>query len=566
MHPQPHGWYDVRVDVAPGQRYFFRLDDGPDRPDPASRWQPDGVHGPSALVDPAFTWHDGGWTGIPLADMILYELHVGTFTPAGTFDSAIDEFPRLHDLGVNAIEIMPVAQFPGGRNWGYDGVFPFAVQHSYGGAAGLKRLIDAAHQQGIAVILDVVYNHFGPEGNYFRHFGPYFTEQYRNPWGEAINFDGRGSDGVRDFVLANVRMWQDEFHLDGLRLDSVPNIRDASARHILAEMADVCREEASRLGRPFHLIGESDLNDPRILRPRSMGGHGLSAQWSDDFHHALHAHLTAERNGYYADFGTLDHLAQAYRDAYVLKGQYSRYRCRRYGAPAPDRPGEQFVIFAQNHDQIGNRVVGDRLTTQVCFETLKLVAGLLLTAPYVPMLFMGEEYGEQAPFPFFISHGDGRLVERIRQGRKKEFAAFAAHGEPPDPQAEDTFHRARLRVEQARHGQGKALCDWHRELLRLRRSHPALRRLDRQAMEVHVREADELLYIRRQSEEGQALLVFHFGTRPARVGFMLAEGTWRKVLDSAAKQWLGPGTSAAEQVSGEVELTLAPRSAAIYVR
>ena len=334
MQPRAGGCHEAHIDdVGPGQRYFYRLDDGPDRPDPASRWQPDGVHGPSALTDPAFDWQDNGWTGVALRDMVLYELHIGTCTPEGTFDAAVGQLERLRDLGVNAIEIMPVAQFPGWRNWGYDGVYPFAVQHSYGGAAGFKRFVNAAHRRGVAVLLDVVYNHLGPEGNYFRHYGPYFTDQYRNPWGDAINFDGHDSDAVRDFFIANARMWQDEFHLDGLRLDAAPCIRDASPRHILAEMADVTREQASRLGRPFHLIAESDLNDARMLRPAAVGGHGLDAQWSDDFHHALHAYLTGERNGYYVDHGRLEHLARAYRDAYVLTGQYSHFRGRRYAHP-----------------------------------------------------------------------------------------------------------------------------------------------------------------------------------------------------------------------------------------
>jgi maltooligosyltrehalose trehalohydrolase len=498
--------------------------------------------------------------------MVLYELHVGTFTPEGTFDSAIVELPRLRELGVNAVEVMPVAHFPGWRNWGYDGVFPFAVQHSYGGAAGLKRLVDAAHAHGIAVVLDVVYNHLGPEGNYFRHYGPYFTEQYCNPWGEAINFDGPGCDGVRDFFLANALMWQEEFHLDGLRLDAVPAIRDASARHVLAEMAVLTAAQARRLGRPFHLIAESDLNDARLLRPAEVGGHGLAAQWSDDFHHALHAYLTGERGGYYADHGTLEHLARAYRDAYVLTGQYSHYRRRRYGGPAGDRPGEQFVIFAQNHDQIGNRPRGDRLSALVDFETLKLAAGLLLTAPYVPMLFMGEEYGETAPFPFFISHGDGRVIDAVRRGRKQEFTAFAWHCEPPDPQDERTFHLAKLRVDQAQHGRGKALHDWHGALLRLRRDQAALARPDRGSMEVHFREADGLLWVRRWAGDRQVLLVFHFSTAPGRLCLAVPERAWRKLLDSAEPAWQGPGSAAPGEIDGgsEVELTLAPRAFVAY--
>jgi maltooligosyltrehalose trehalohydrolase len=438
------------------------------------------------------------------------------------------------------------------------------VQSSYGGAAGLKRLVDRAHTQGIAVVLDVVYNHLGPEGNYFRHYGPYFTDQYRNPWGEPINFDGHGSDAVRDFFLANALLWQDEFHLDGLRLDAVPCIRDASARHVLADLAALTAEHSKRSGRPFHLIAESDLNDPRLLRRPERGGHGLAAQWSDDFHHALHAYLTGERAGYYADHGSLEHLARAYRDAYVLTGQYSHYRGRRYGAPATDRPGEQFVVFAQNHDQVGNRVRGERLGALVDFETLKLVAGLLLTAPYLPMLFMGEEYGETAPFPFFISHGDGRIIDAVRRGRKQELSAFAWHGEPPDPQDERTFHSAKLRLEQAQHGRGKTLHDWHRVLLRLRREHPALARPERGKMHVDVQEAEGLLRVRRWSGDRQVLLVCHFGTTAAR-RLAFPEGAWRKVLDSADPAWQGPGSEAPVEVNGsEAEGMLAPRSVILY--
>jgi maltooligosyltrehalose trehalohydrolase len=567
MRPGGHGWFEAHAgDVAPGQRYLFRLDDGPDRPDPASRWQPDGVHGPSAVLDPRFAWSDDGWQGVGLADMVLYELHVGTFTAEGTFDAAAAELPRLCDLGVNALEIMPVAQFPGGRNWGYDGVYPFAVQHSYGGAAGLKRLVDAAHRAGVAVLLDVVYNHLGPEGNYFRHYGPYFTDQYKNPWGEAVNFDGPHSDAVRDFFLANARTWQEEFRLDGLRLDAAPFIRDGSARHVLAEMADNAAALAAQRGRPFHLIAESDANDPRYLRPTAAGGLGMASQWSDDFHHALHAHLTGERNGYYVDHGTLAHVARAYRDAYVLAGQFSHYRGRRYGAPAADRPGEQFVIFAQNHDQVGNRVRGERLPALVDFETLKLVAALLLTAPYVPMLFMGEEYGEAAPFPFFTSHGDGRLIDMVRRGRKHEAADFGWQGDPFDPQDEHTFRRAKLDTRQAGAGRGKVLHDWHRALLQLRRAHPALRRPDRTAAEVVLRESDGLLCVHRRSAEGQALLLFHFGPGPSRAAVPFPPGRWRKTLDSADAGWHGPGARACgEAHGGEVEVAFAARSAVVYV-
>jgi maltooligosyltrehalose trehalohydrolase len=563
MQPQQRGYHQARVEgVEPGQRYAYRLDDGPDRPDPASRWQPDGVHAASAVVDPAFDWHDEGWQGIPLRDLILYELHVGTFTTEGTFDAIVGQLDRLKDVGVNAVQLMPVAQFPGRRNWGYDGVFPFAVQDSYGGVSGLKRLVDQAHRRGVAVYLDVVYNHLGPEGNYFRDFGPYFSEQYKTPWGEPFNYDGPGSDEVRHFFLCNALRWQEEFHLDGLRLDAVPFIKDCSAYHFLAELADACRAKAEELRRPFVLIGESDMNDPKILRPRAAGGWGLHAQWADDFHHALHAHLTGERNGYYADYGGFDLVARAVTDAYVLDGRYSHYRGRRYGAPAHDRPGEQFVIFTQNHDQVGNRVHGDRLSALVDFETLKLAAALLLLSPYVPMLFMGEEYGETAPFAFFVSHSDGRLLDTIRRGRKREFAAFDWHGEPPDPADERTFEMARLRVERANEGRGKAMQDWHRELIRLRRETPALARLDRRAATVTA--AESALFVGR----GEVALAYNFATEAAALSWALPAGAWQKIADSAEPRWGGPGATAAERIEsgGAVVVTVPARSAVAFAR
>jgi maltooligosyltrehalose trehalohydrolase len=562
MQPVQRGYHLAHVEgVAPGQRYLYRLDNGPDRPDPASRWQPDGVHGPSAVDDPAFAWHDEGWRGVALEELVLYELHIGTFTPEGTFDAAIGQLDRLVELGVTALSLMPVAQFPGTRNWGYDGVYPFAVQASYGGTKGLKRLVDAAHRRGLAMILDVVYNHLGPEGNYLRDFAPYFTDQYKTPWGEPLNFDGPGSDEVRHYFLCNARRWQDEFHLDGLRLDAVPYIKDLSAYHVLAELADTMR-------RPFHLIGESDRNDAHILRPRELGGWGLDAQWSDDFHHALHAYLTGERQGYYADHGELEHVVRAYRDAFVLDGRYSHFRGRRYGAPAHDRPGRQFVIFAQNHDQVGNRPRGDRLGALVDFETLKLTAALLLTAPYVPMLFMGEEYGEAAPFPFFVSHGDRRLLEAIRRGRQRDFAAFGGQGEPFDPADETTFHRAKLRVEQAGHGRGQVLHAWYRELLRLRRELPALAMLDRAAAEVQTADGRPVLLVGRRAGEAQAALAFNLGSAASGISWPLPRGKWRRVLDSADGRWQGPGSQVAEWVDseGEVEVGLGARSAVLLVR
>jgi maltooligosyltrehalose trehalohydrolase len=554
LQPIHRGYHQVIVEgIAPGQLYLYRLDQGPERPDPASRWQPDGVHAASAVVDPAFDWQDDGWHGIPLRDLILYETHIGTFTPEGTFDSAIGQLDRLKSVGINALSLLPVAQFPGSRNWGYDGVYPFAVQHAYGGVAGLKRLVDAAHKRGLAVILDVVYNHLGPEGNYFRDFGPYYTDQYKTPWGEPFNYDGPGSDEVRHFFLTNALRWQEEFHLDGLRLDAVPCIKDFSAYHFLAELADRCRDRARELNRPFTLIAESDMNDPKILRPREAGGWGLHAQWADDFHHALHSHLTGERSGYYADFGSLDSIAKTYTDAYWADGCHSHFRGRRYGARADDRPGEQFVIFTQNHDQVGNRAVGDRLSTLVDFESLKLLAAVLLTAPYVPMLFMGEEYGETAPFPYFVSHSDGRLLDLIRRGRKREFAAFGWQGDLHDPADERTFRMAKLRVEQANQGRCKELQDWHRHLIHLRRETPALVALDRRSMEVTA--LDSVLFVRRWTDNDEVAMAFNFAAEPVLVRWPLPTGAWRTLIDSS-----GSGLETINS-TGEVELTLSRRSA-----
>jgi len=535
LSPLPHGYHFARVPgVAAGQRYAYRVR-GNDRPDPASRSQPDGVHAASAVVDPAFPWTDHGWRGVAMRDAVLYELHVGTFTREGTFDAAIAELARLRDLGVTAIEIMPVAQFPGVRNWGYDGVCLFAVQHSYGGPAGLKRLIDAAHAHGLGVILDVVYNHLGPEGNYLREFGPYFSDQYRTPWGEPFNLDGPGSDAVRHYFLQNALRWQDEFHLDGLRLDAVPFIKDAAPEHLLAEMARLTGARARELGRPFLLIAESDLNDARMLRPPSVGGWGLDGQWADDFHHAIHAHLTGERFGYYVDHGTLEGVAVALRDGYRLTGQFSTFRGRRHGAPAPDVPAERFVFFTQNHDQVGNRPGAGRLAAMLPPATLKVVAGVLLLSPYTPMLFMGEEYAETAPFPFFIDHGDRRLSEAVRKGRRREFAPFFGGEEPPDPSAVATFEMAKLDTSKAREGFGGEMHEWHAELLRLRRTHPVLTTSGREGLEVQA--LGEVLVMRRRSPAGEVLMEANFGAGPCRI--TSPAGEWSLLAASVGRPGVG---------------------------
>jgi maltooligosyltrehalose trehalohydrolase len=563
------GWFRrLTKDVSPGSFYLYRLTGGKERPDPASRYQPEGVHGPSQVIDPAFPWEDAEWPGICLEDHVIYELHVGTYTTEGSFEAVIPHLDTLIDLGVTAVELMPVAQFPGERNWGYDGVYPFAVQNSYGGPAGLKRLVNACHRRGLAVVLDVVYNHLGPEGNYLWDYGPYFTDRYKTPWSSAINFDGPDSDEVRYFFIENALYWIRVFHMDALRIDAVHAIYDFSAQPFLEELALAVHEESERLNRRVHLIAESALNDTRLIRSRGLGGFGLDAQWNDDFHHALHALLTEERTGYYMDFGRLDHLAKAYREGYVYTGEYSVYRRRRHGNPSRRIPAARFVVFAQNHDQAGNRMRSERLSRLVTFEALKLAAGVVLLSPFIPLLFMGEEYGEDAPFPFFTSHLDTDLVEAVREGRRDEFASFRWEGEPPDPQDEATFLSAKLNHRLRLEGQGKTLFNFYRELLRLRKGHPVLSRLSKEELEVTCLEREDVLCIRRWFETDQIVSVFHFGKEMASLRVPLAEGRWVRRIDSTDTIWQGPGSPVPHRVesTGETTITMPPTAFVLFTK
>jgi maltooligosyltrehalose trehalohydrolase len=526
--------------VPAGTDYTYRLDDGPDRPDPVSRWCPLGVHGPTRVVDPAaFHWSDRAWRGIEPADLVLYELHVGTFTAGGTFDGVIERLPQLRDLGISAIELMPVAQFPGSRNWGYDGVSPFAVQSSYGGPNGLKRLVDAAHRAGLAVLLDVVYNHLGPEGNYLAEFGPYFSDRHKTAWGEGFNLDGPDSDEVRRYLVDNAVHWVTEYHLDGLRLDAADRIVDLSPVHLAEEIGEAVHREGEALGRRTLVIAEIDANDPRWVRPRDAGGYGLDAHWSDDFHHAVHAALTGERTGYYADFGEPGAVAKVLAERYVNDGRYSRYRRRRHGRPAADVSAERFVVCLQNHDQTGNRAWGERLASLVGPDALRLAAAILLLSPYLPLLFMGEEHGETNPFLYFTSHGDPALVEAVRQGRRREFEAFAWSGEVPDPQAEDTFQRSRPRWEAAESGDGSRLRALYRDLIRLRRAEPALRP---GAAQVAVRHDDAEGWVAVRYQRGDAVLESAFNlSAVARVVPVAAPERSRLVFSTDAPGYGGEG-------------------------
>jgi maltooligosyltrehalose trehalohydrolase len=563
------GYFSATVgDVREGDRYLYRFDDGAERPDPVSRFQPEGVHGPSQVVNPgSYDWSDGSWHGIPLDDYIAYELHVGTFTPEGTFEAVISRLDYLVELGVTAVELMPVAQFPGGRNWGYDGVYPFAPQNSYGGPDGLKTLVDACHRKGVAVILDVVYNHLGPEGNYLNCFGPYFTDRYRTPWGDAVNFDGPCSDDVRSYFIDNALYWVTEYHVDALRIDAIHGIFDFSARHVLAELAEAVHNVAEQLGRPLYVIGESSLNDVRTIHAPELGGLGFDAQWNDDFHHALRTFLTGEREGYYADFGEFSQFVKAFREGFVYSGQYSRFRMRRHGSSSAGIPPGKFVVFSQNHDQVGNRMRGDRLSRTVPFEKLKLAAGAVLLSPYLPLLFMGEEYGETAPFPYITSHGDPDLVEAVRQGRREEFADFAWQGAVPDPQDKETFLSAKIDPELPIDGWHRDLFSLYRELIRLRKELQPLCRPGRAETEVVGTEPDHVLVFRRIADGEEVLCMFNFGDTRRDFPVPVRHGSCRKLLDSSDMQWGGSGSPAAERLpagSGEILMTLDPWSFALY--
>jgi maltooligosyltrehalose trehalohydrolase len=535
-------WKGTVPDISPGTRYQYVLNHTIERPDPASRSQPDGVHGPSEIIDPhAFSWTDCPWRGIPLEQYIIYELHTGTFTPEGTFDAIINRLPYLRDqVGITAIELLPVAQCPGTRNWGYDGTYLFAPQHNYGGPDGLKRLVDACHAAGLAVILDVVYNHFGPEGNYLGDFGPYFTDTYKTPWGSAINYDGPESDAVRHFAISNAVYWTHEYHIDALRLDAIHGIFDFSAKHLLQDIGEAVHAEGQRRNRQIHVIAESDLNDARIISPLSRGGYGLDGQWSDDFHHALHSVLTKERNGYYEDFGHLKDLANAIRDGVVYTGQYSSHRRRKHGNSFKLCSSVQIVAFAQNHDQIGNRVQGDRLSSLVGFGALKVANATVLLSPYIPLLFMGEEYGETAPFLYFIDHGDPALIEAVRQGRKREFAAFG-WTDIPDPYDQGTFDRSRLRPSLETNRQQQAHIRWCEALTHFRKSVPALgtgAKGDKVQVGSHPK--NQLLIIHRRAKHGpEALILLGFHHNSTMALAKLPKGNWENRLDSEATTFGG---------------------------
>ncbi len=544
-----NGWWSARVDTD-AVDYGFSLDGGDPLPDPRSPWQPHGVHGLSRALDHStFEWSDAAWRGRPLASAVIYELHVGTFTREGTFGAAIGKLDHLVRLGITHVELMPVAQFSGRHGWGYDGVDLFAPHQAYGGPEGLKRFVDACHARGLGVIVDVVYNHLGPAGNNLARYGPYFTDRYATPWGQAVNFDGPGSVEVRRFFVDNALAWLRDYHCDGLRFDAIHALLDASAIHILEEMQLRVEELEAHLDRDLFLIAESDLNDSRVVNRREAGGYGLEAQWSDDFHHSLHAVLTGETGGYYRDFGTIGHVAQALRDAYVYAGTYSGYRQRLHGRPAAGLPGYRFLGYLQDHDQVGNRAAGERSSALMSTDLAAVGAALVLTSPFVPMLFMGEEWGATSPFLYFTAHEDPELGRAVGEGRRHEFAAFGWDpASIPDPQDPETFERSKLDWSELDEQPHADLLEWHRSLIALRREWPELTdgRLD--GVEVDYDEAGRWLVVRR----GRVTVACNFGATEVDVP-VAPERTGRVLL-----------TSSKEPVTQKGKARLAPESVTIW--
>jgi maltooligosyltrehalose trehalohydrolase len=541
MEKDEWGYFSVHVNPAECEIcYYFKPENHKDYPDPRSQYQPEGVHGPSQTVDhKKFEWHDDRWKNFSLAEYVIYEIHVGTFTYHGTFEAIIPRLDDLKETGINAIELMPVAQFPGARNWGYDGVYPYAVQNSYGGPVGLKKLVDACHARGIAVILDVVYNHLGPEGNYLSNFGPYFTNRYNTPWGEAINFDGDWSDGVREYFSENIIYWMEQYHVDALRCDAIHAIYDNGAIHFWELASNKVRDLENKTGRCYYLIAESDLNSPRVVKSPGQGGFGFSAQWLDDFHHALYKMVNKEDKDRYYDFGSINHLAKAYVEGFVHSGEWVRFRKRKYGASSAGIPGDRFIAFNLNHDQAGNRAAGERLSMLVDFERQKVAAAALLLSPYIPLLFMGEEYGDDTPFYYFVSHSDEELIKAVQKGRKEEFKTFGFDDSVPDPQAEKTFHDSIIRWDKRNTGHYRIIRLWHQHLLTMRRNIEPLKTFDKKNLSTEIINEHALILRRFDAHHEESLMsIFNFADQPVEYTIPGTHMSYASILDSKDSCWM----------------------------
>ena len=524
------GWWRARVEQAgPGTDYAFLVDDDPTPyPDPRALWMPNGVHGASRVYGTGeFAWTDERWQAPPLASAVIYEMHVGTFSREGTFDGAISRLGHLAATGVTHVELMPVAEFPGEFGWGYDGVALFATNKVYGGPDGLKRFVDACHAHGLAVLLDVVYNHFGPVGNYTGKFGPYLTNRHCTPWGDAVNLEFEESDEVRRFFCDNALMWMREFHIDGLRLDAVHEYVDRSAINFMEQLSMEMEELSTVLGRRLVLVAESDLNDPRVVRPREAGGYGMDAQWNDDFHHALFTvlHGGDEGKGYYSDFGSMEKLAKALTKVFVYDGMYSGYRRKSHGRPVQGLSTHRFVGFLQNHDQVGNRATGDRLEHIIGLERAKLGLGLVMTAPFVPLLFQGEEFAASSPFQYFAHHDDPEMARAVSEGRRREFAAFGWEA-IPDPESRETFERSKLRWDEVKEGSHAEMLAWCRRLIALRRSSPSLNDGEPGQTRVRFDERQRWLVM----DRGRVKVMCNLGAAPVELE---SEAGYRLVLRSS---------------------------------
>ncbi|MEO8735609.1 MAG: malto-oligosyltrehalose trehalohydrolase [Edaphobacter sp.] len=517
--PDETGWWKTSVELADnGTDYAFILNDDPKPyPDPRGLWQPNGVHGPSRLYDhAAFVWNDNRWQGPPLSGALIYEMHIGTFTTAGTFDAAIERLNYLFQLGVTHVELMPVVEFPGKHGWGYDGVALFAVNSLYGGPNGLKRFVDACHSRGLAVLMDVVYNHFGPVGNYTTKFGPYLTDRHCTPWGDAVNFEDSGGDEVRRFFCDNALMWMKDYHVDGLRLDAVHEFMDRSAIHFMEQLSAEVEILSSTIERRLVLIAESDLNDPKLVRPREGGGYGMDAQWSDDFHHALFTILNVEKGGkgYYVDFGSLEKLAKALTEVFVYDGVYSRYRRRTHGRPVNGLSAHRFIGFIQNHDQVGNRATGDRLEHIIGMNRAKVAAAIVLMAPFIPLIFQGEEFAASTPFQYFADHEDAEMAKSVLAGRKREFAAFGWDpNQIPDPEKVETFERSKLKWDEINEGNHGEMLEWFRQLIHLRRHSVSLNDGDMGHVKVQFDEKRQWLTM----DRGLIRVLCNLGTEPVEL-------------------------------------------------
>ncbi|MFP4164483.1 MAG: malto-oligosyltrehalose trehalohydrolase [Chitinispirillaceae bacterium] len=559
-------WHAHKVPAGPGELYKYRLDNSMEFPDPGSRFQPEGVHGPSSVVDfGSFAWSDSHWKGVELDRMVIYELHIGTFTPGGTFEACAEKLDYLKSLGVNTIEIMPVAQFPGSRNWGYDGAYPFAAQNSYGGPEGLMYLVDQCHKKEMSVVLDVVYNHLGPEGAYLHEYGPYFTDEYNTPWGAAVNYDQAYSYGVRNYFIQNALAWLSDYHIDALRLDAIHGIYDFGAFHILREIAEAVEQLSDYTGRKRILIAESDLNDTRVINPFEKNGYGIDAQWSDDFHHSVHTLLTGENRGYYEDFGSPGELCKAYNEGFVYSWTYSRNRKRYHGSSSKDISPEELVVCIQNHDQVGNRMLGERLSMLVSFDGLKVAAASMVLSPYTPMLFMGQEFAAQTPFLYFISHLDEHLVQLVREGRAREFAEFKWEATPPDPQAQSTFEKSKLDWDSISKGNHKQMLEFYRTLFELRREHPSLRSRTRSASELFGEGKSGVVLLRR-GDMSKSVAFLNFSEKEVVfTGKDAGIENGHRLIDSQHESW---GGEKEKMMPGELkvdgECRLAPLSVALY--